>query len=516
MRAHQVLAVLGVALAVAATPVRPAVGQAQPLTFVLDTEAFRKVEAEAIAQDFRALGANVEVRVWERTALLDRMRAGERQAYLTDWGSAFFDPFDLAVPKLRTKDRGNYSFYTNPEVDRLLDAAIGGSDVAARREAYFKVQDILYRDAPWIFGYFRQEAQAAAAVVENWEPAMDSRINLHDVRLTRGNVIVVALNTNSIITLDPAMHRDRKTETVIRNIFDGLVTRTTRDRVVLELASGWRQPSPTTYEFTLRRGATFHNGDPVTVDDVVFTFERILKEGGVGGQSSPRKGLLGPLQRVERVDDSTVRFVLERPFPVFLQALVHFQIVPRRYIQQVGDRAFAERPIGAGPFRFVQGTLDSQIVLQRYDRYYGGSPDLPPVGPAPAAGAVFRMMPEPATRVAALKAGEVHIVEDLPIDLLPDLQRDPRVYVKTTQGTRVYGVELNNARPPFNDVRVRQAANYAVNWDAILKDVYRGYAQRLATVFLPSGFGYNPNLKPYPHDPARARQLLREAGYAVR
>jgi peptide/nickel transport system substrate-binding protein len=115
-----------------------------------------------------------------------------------------------------------------------------------------------------------------------------------------------------------------------------------------------------------------------------------------------------------------------------------------------------------------------------------------------------------------LKAGEVHIVEDLPIDLLPDLQRDPRVYVKTTQGTRVYGVELNNARPPFNDVRVRQAANYAVNWDAILKDVYRGYAQRLATVFLPSGFGYNPNLKPYPYDPTRARQLLREAGYAVR
>ncbi|MDR7548269.1 MAG: ABC transporter substrate-binding protein [Armatimonadota bacterium] len=491
-------------------------GAQQTLAFVLDTEAFRKVEAEAIAQDLRAIGANVEVRVWERTALIDRYRAGERQAYLTDWGSAFFDPFDLAVPKLKTKDRGNYSFYSNPEVDRLLEVASTGTDAARRRDAYFRVQEIIFNDAPWIFGYFREEAQAASVLVENWEPAMDSRINLHDVRLTRGNVIVVAMNTNSIITLDPAMHRDRKTETVIRNIFDGLVTRTTRDRVVPELATAWTQPSPTVYEFTLRRGVTFHNGDPVTADDVVFTFDRILREGAVGGQSSPRKGLLGPLQTVEKVGEDRIRFTLTQPFPPFLQALVHFQIVPMRYIQQVGDRAFAERPIGAGPFRFVGGSLDSQIVLQRYDRYYGGSPALPPVGPAPAAGVVFRMMPEPATRVAALKAGEVHIVEDLPIDLLADLERDPKVYVKTTQGTRVYAVELNNARPPFNNIKVRQAMNYAVNWEAILKNVYRGYARRLATTFLPSGFGYNPDLKPYPFDQNKARQLLREAGFTVR
>lgn len=510
------LSTAGTALLLAVLLLVPAVAQTQPLAFVLDTEAFRKVEAEAIAQDLRAVGINVEVRVWERTALIDRYRAGERQAYLTDWGSAFFDPFDLAVPKLKTKDRGNFSLYSNSEVDRLLEAGSTGTDAAKRREAYFRVQEILFNEAPWVFGYFREEAQAAAATVENWEPAMDSRINLHDVRLTKGSVVVVALNTNSIITLDPAMHRDRKTETVIRNIFDGLVTRTTKDQVVPELAVSWQQTSPTTYEFTLRRGATFQNGDPVTADDVIFTFERILKEGAIGGQSSPRKGLLGPLQKVEKVSETTVRFTLDQPFPPFIQAIVHFQIVPKRYIQQVGDKTFAERPVGAGPFRFVTGALDSQIVLQRYDKYYGGSPALPPAGPAVLAGAVFRMMPEPATRVAALKAGEVHIIEDLSIDLLAALEKDPKVYVKTTQGTRVYAVELNNARPPFNNAKVRQAVNYAVNWDAIIKNVYGGYARRLATVFLPSGFGYNPNLKPYPYDPNRARALLREAGYAVR
>ncbi len=495
---------------------QPVSAQLQPLAFVLDAEAFRTVEAEAIAQNLRAVGANVEVRLWDRTMLLDKIQAGERQAYLTDWVSAFFDPFDLGVPKLKTKDRGNYSFYSNAEVDRLLETGSTGSDDGRRKDAYFKVQDILHSDTPWIFGYYRQEAQAASSAVENWEPAMDSRINLHDVRITRGDVIVVGLNTNSIVTLDPAMHRDRKTETVIRNIFDGLVTRTTKDRVVPQLATIWTQTNPTTYEFVLRSGATFHNGDPVTVDDVVFTFERVLREGGVGGKSSPRKSLLGPLQRVEKVDENTVRFVLEKPFPVFLQAMVHFQIVPKRFIQQVGDATFAENPVGAGPFRFVQGALSSQIILQRYDKYYGGSPDLSPVGPASAAGAVFHMISEPATRVAALKAGELHIVEDVPIDVLAGLAKDQTVYVKIAQGTRVYAVELNNARPPFNDVKARQAVNYAINWDAIIKNVYRGYAERLATAFLPSGFGFKPDLKPYPYDPNRARQLLRGAGYAVR
>lgn len=216
------------------------------------------------------------------------------------------------------------------------------------------------------------------------------------------------------------------------------------------------------------------------------------------------------------MDERTVRFVLSRPFPVFTQALVHFQIVPRRYIQTVGDRAFAERPVGAGPFKYIAGRVDSQIVLERHEQYYGGAPEIPPVGPAPLRGVVFRMMPEPATRVAALKAGEVHIIEDVPVDLITEIDRDPRTEVRATQGTRVFGVELNNARPPFNDLKVRQALNYAVNWDAILRSVYRGYATRLSTAFLPSGFGYNPRQQAYPFDQTRARALLREAGYTVR
>ncbi|MDI6894979.1 MAG: ABC transporter substrate-binding protein [Bacillota bacterium] len=486
------------------------------LSVVIDSEANRKDEAEAIAANLREIGVQAEVRVWEWSAMKEKILAGERQMYLTDWGSAYFDPFDLAVPKLKTKDRGNYSFYSNAEFDACMDKALTSIDEATRKEAYFKAQDILYKDVPWVFGYFRDEVEAASANIRNWQPSMDSRINLHDVSLKGGDTIVVGMKTNKIVTLDPAMHRERDTETVIRNIFDGLVTRTWDGKVVPEIAESWANPAANIYEFKIRKGIKFHNGETLDADDVVFTFERILQEGAVGGQSSPRKGLLGPLEKVEKVDPYTVRFTLKNPFPVFLQALVHFQIVPKDYIKKVGDQKFAEKPVGCGPFKFKEGRLDDQIVLERFDGYYGGSPDLPPVGPAPAKRVIFRMMPDPATRIAALKAGEVHVIQMVPPDMAADLEKDPKVQVKKVQGTRVYAVEMNYAKPPFDDVRVREAMNYAVNWDEILKTVYGGGATRLATCFLPSGFGFNPDLKPYPYDPGKAKELLKEAGYTVK
>jgi peptide/nickel transport system substrate-binding protein len=241
----------------------------------------------------------------------------------------------------------------------------------------------------------------------------------------------------------------------------------------------------------------------------------VLKENAVGGQSSPRKGLLGPLEKVEKVNDLQVRFKLSKPFPPFLQALVHFQIVPEKYIRAAGDEAFAKKPIGTGPFKFVRGKLDAEVVMERFDGYYGGAPDLPPVGPARVSKAVFRTMPEPSTRVAALLAGEVSIIQAVPADLVERLSRAKNVKVMSTEGTRSYQIELNNAKPPFNDIRVRQAVNYAIDWDGILKNIYRGYGVRLATCFLPSGFGYNPDLKPYPYDPEKAKALLKEAGYEI-
>ncbi|MDK2930591.1 MAG: peptide/nickel transport system substrate-binding protein [Bacillota bacterium] len=513
------VAVVVAALALLATGI-PSGGAVQAagksLVVVIDTEANRADEAEAIAADLRAIGVQADVRVWEWSALKDSALKGERQMYLTDWGSAYFDPFDLAVPKLRTKDRGNYSHYSNPAFDRVVDTALTTIDPEVRRKAYYEAQSILYEDAPWIFGYYLSETEAARAEVQDWQPAMDSRINLHDVGLTRGDTIVVGMKTDKVVSLDPAMHRERDTETVLRNMFDGLVTRTWDGKVVPEIAESWTTPADNVYVFKIRKGIKFHNGEALDADDVVFSFERVLKEGAIGGRSSPRKGLLGPLEKVEKVDQYTVKFTLANPFPVFLQGLVHFQVVPKDYIEKVGDEEFARKPVGCGPFKFVGGRLDDQIVMERFDDYYGGSPDLPPVGPAKVKRAIFRMMPDPTVRIAALKAGEVQIVQQVPPDLAASLKKDRNVQVKSVEGTRVYCVELNCAKPPFDDARVRRALNYAINWDRILETIYGGTARRLATAFLPSGFGFNPDLKPYPYDPEKAKELLREAGYSVR
>ena len=490
--------------------------QAKSLTFTLDAPPYRHLEANLLAEQLRRIGVQVEVHIFERTALRSEIKRGNRSAYLTDWGSAYFDPYDLAQPKITTGGRGNYSFYSNPKVDELLNLAASSDNAPVRRKAYYKIQDIIYKEVPWLFGYSLPNFEAIGPDVVNYSPSMDNRVNLHDVSLRHGVTIIVGMNTNGFISLDPMMYRSRETETMNRNMFDGLVTRTHEGKVVPELAESWQQVDATTYNFTLRNGLKFHNNDPVTVNDVVFTFERVLKPNAINGKSSPRRGLLGPLIKVEKLNDVQVRFILANPFPPFLQALVHFQIVPMDYIQRVGDRVFSEKPIGAGPFKFVGADLDVEVVMERFDDYYGGSPNLPPMEPAKIKSAVFKTMPEPTTRVAALLAGEVSIIQDVPADLVDRLKKSRSVQILTIEGTRTYQIELNNKKPPFIDIRVRKAINFAVNWDEILTNVYNSHGTRLATCFLPSGFGYNPKLQPYHYDPEKAKALLLDAGYQVK
>ena len=201
---------------------------------------------------------------------------------------------------------------------------------------------------------------------------------------SRGGTVVVGLS-DRMMSLDPADHRHRETETVIRNMFDGLVTRTIKNEVVPELAKSATLIDPTTWEFVLKKGVTFHNGEPLTAEDVKFTFDRIITEGAIEypeSHTSQRKGLTGPLESVEIVDDYTVRFHLSAPWPPALQMLVHQQVVPKDYLEEVGTKGFIEHPIGSGPFKFVEGKLDEMIVMERFEDYYGGADDLAPVGPA--------------------------------------------------------------------------------------------------------------------------------------
>lgn len=318
-------------------------------------------------------------------------------------------------------------------------------------------------------------------------------------------------------TIDPADHRSRYSETVVRDMFDGLVTRDNVSGVHNELAESLTWKDDKTLEITLRQGVKFHDGSEMTADDVVFTFERIINENAIEypePHTSPRKGLIAPLVSIEKTGDYSVVMNFSGPWPPALQLLVHQQILPKAYLESVGTQGFIAAPIGTGPFKFVSAQPGyTEIVMERFDDYYGGAPDLEPVGPACVQGAVFRVIPEASTRVAALLAGEVDIIQNVPPELIATLEQTPGIQVKTVAGTQPKWVELNVNKPPFNDVRVRQALNYAVDKDLIIEAIYGGRAVALPGPLSPYNNFVNKSLEPYAYDATKALELLAEAGY---
>jgi peptide/nickel transport system substrate-binding protein len=329
------------------------------------------------------------------------------------------------------------------------------------------------------------------------------------------DVIIVGL-ASAPETLDPADHRSRQSETVIRNMFDGLVTRDTTSGVHLELAEELNWLDEKTLEVKLRQGVKFHDGVEMTADDVVFTFERIIGENMIEypePHTSPRKGLIAPLESIEKTGDYTVVMHFSAVWPVAMQMLVHQQIVPKHYLEQVGTKGFVEHPIGTGPFKFVSAQGLEEVVMERFDDYYGGAPDLAPVGPACVKQVVFRVIPEASTRVAALLAGEIDICQAVPSELLDTLAKTPGLQVKTAPSTNPKWMEMNVTKAPFDDVRVRQAMNYAVDKDLLIEAIYGGRAVALPGPLSPYNNFVNKSLKPYAYDTEKALALLAEAGW---
>ena len=331
-----------------------------------------------------------------------------------------------------------------------------------------------------------------------------------------GGTVVIAMAA-APVSLDPADHRSRESETVIRNMFDGLVTRDNTSGVHLQLAESIEWIDEQTLDIKLHEGVKFHDGTEMTADDVVFTFERIINENQIEypePHTSPRKGLIAPLESIEKTGDYSVVMRFSGPWPPAMQLLVHQQIVPKAYIEEVGTQGFVEKPIGTGPFKFVSAQPGfEEVVLERFDDYYGGSADLIPVGTACVDQVVFRVIPEASTRVSALLAGEMDIVTAVPQDLIPNLEADSNVQVATVAGTQPKWMELNVNQPPFDDVRVRQAMNYAVDKDLIIEQIYGSRAVALPGPLSPFNNFANQSLSPYPYDTAQALDLLQQAGW---
>ncbi len=315
------------------------------------------------------------------------------------------------------------------------------------------------------------------------------------------------------LTLDPANHRNRETETIIRNMYDGVLTRDSNMQVVPELAESYQQIDATTFEFKIRKGVTFHDGSPMTAQDIKYTFDRLTQENAMGGQTSPRKGLLGPLASVDIVDPDTVRFSLAEPWPI-LPAMLPFQeVVSKAFVEKVGSEGLATQVNGTGPFKLVEWRKGDSVIMERFDGYYGGATDIPPVGKACVDRVIFKIIPESASRVAALLAGDVDIINELPAHSMNQVASNANTQVKTVRGTRTYFVALNTTRPPFDNPKVRKAANHVLNKQLIIDKILSGTATPLNGVLSPDAFGFKADLPTYEYDVAKAKALLAEAGH---
>jgi peptide/nickel transport system substrate-binding protein len=258
------------------------------------------------------------------------------------------------------------------------------------------------------------------------------------------------------------------------------------------------------YEFVLRKGVTFHNGEPVTAEDVKFSLERYRG----GGAATLKARVAG----IDVVDAQRVRIRLKQPWPDFMTfygtpATGAAWVVPKKYVEKVGDDGFKRAPIGAGPYRFVSFNPGVELVLEANEHYWRKPPAVKRL--------IFRSVPDDTTRLAMLKRGEADIAYQIRGPLAEEVRRTPGLTLKALNPTFtewLVFIDQWDPKSPWADRRVRLAANLAINRQAINESEYLGFA-RPASSIIPRDFQFYWPAPSYAYDPARARQLLTEAGF---
>src|SRR6266849_728070 len=288
-------------------------------------------------------------------------------------------------------------------------------------------------------------------------------------------------------------------------LHDALVKPMPGNPMAPSLAESWSAtPDGLGYEFILRKGVRFHNCDPVTADDVKFSFERYR-----GTAASTYKARIAA---VDVVDPQRVRFRFKQPWPDFMTfygtpATGAGWIVPKKYVEKVGDDGFKKAPVGAGPYKFVSFVPGVELVLEANEQYWRKVPNVKRL--------VFKAVPDESTRLAMLKRGEADVVYSIRGALAEELRRTPGLTLKATGGAFtewIAFVDQWDPKSPWHDRRVRLAANHAIDRNAINQAEALGLS-RITASLIPNAFDFAWPAPLYPHDPQRAKQLLAAAGY---
>lgn len=306
-----------------------------------------------------------------------------------------------------------------------------------------------------------------------------------------------------LLTLDPIASSDNPSIWTQLLIYDQLV-RPSADGTKIEagLADKWEiSPDGKTYTFHIRENAKFSDGKPVTADDVIFSLKR------AAGEKSGWARFFKPITGFDKVDDRTVKLSLDAPFTPMLNNLALFSasILPAAQLQQKGDRFF-EAPVGSGPFSLKAWQKGQRVSLEKNPNYWQqGKPAVQQ--------ASLEIIGDDNARILKLKANELDAAMDIPFNQVAMLQKDSNIKTAVAKVFRTDLVQLNTGKKPFDDIRVRQALNYAVNKQTLIQGVLKGNGEPAASS-LPIMAHHNTDIKPYPFDLAKARQLLSEAGLA--
>lgn len=314
--------------------------------------------------------------------------------------------------------------------------------------------------------------------------------------------LVVGIATDPV-SVDPRVVPGVPGRAMLRHVYEPLVWHDRSGKILPVLAESWRRVDDTTWRLQLRKGVVFHNGEPFDATSVKFTLDSIFDKNNRFVNSQLR-GYVGQISKVTVVDAHTIDIVTKQPSRAILANLTTIYMVPAQLAGKLADR-FATQPTGTGPFRLVSYAASSRLVLEAFDKYWGKKPNLSKL--------TFRILPENATRLAALESGEVSLIDSVPPDAVERISKNPNLTILSEPSSRVIFIGLEVDRQPFNNPKVRLALTHAINRDLIVKQMLGGRADIATGPMSPNLPGFNKDLPQYKYDPEKAKQLLAEAGF---
>jgi peptide/nickel transport system substrate-binding protein len=320
------------------------------------------------------------------------------------------------------------------------------------------------------------------------------------------------VGTRNIPVLDPHFMLQDSNIAYNQHIYGALIDFDQHGHMLPDLATSWTSDGNRTWRFKLREGVTFHDGTPFTADDVVFSFKRVPN---VPNNPAPYSGQLLGVEDVRKVDDHTVDIVTEDFMPLLPPQIAKLAVMSKRAAEGKSTEDFnaGRGTIGTGPYRVVSVQGKDRVFLERFDKYWGKKPDWEHVE--------FRVLPNDGSRVAALLAGDVDLIEFVPLQDASRLKATPGIVVHSGNSARVMYLGINldpkvtgdEEKNVMLDPAVRHAISQAMNRDGLVRSTLQGYGRVATQIGVPGMNGYLDDLKPDPYDPERARKLLADAGY---